>query len=68
MWVMAGDFNDIINNSEKSGGRIREVSSFQNLIFFFGVGGWVGGGDLGAIDLGFNGKLGLGGALLKMMV
>ena len=45
LWVMAGDFNDFIDNSEKLGGRIREISSFQDFLW-----------DIGAIDLGFTGK------------
>ncbi|PHU05042.1 hypothetical protein BC332_25864 [Capsicum chinense] len=48
IWVMAGDFNDIRDNSEKIGGRVRDESSFTDFKNFL----W----EIGAIDLGFNGK------------
>ncbi|MCD7460543.1 hypothetical protein HAX54_043734 [Datura stramonium] len=48
LWMMAGDYNDIIDNSEKSRTRVREISSFRVFRIFL----W----DIRAIDLGFNGK------------
>ncbi|KAM3291726.1 hypothetical protein P3S67_020015 [Capsicum chacoense] len=48
MWVMAGYFNDIRDNLEKIGGRILDESSFTDFKNFL----W----EIGAIDLGFNGK------------
>lgn len=34
MWVMGGDFNDILNNDKKNGGRRRQESSFANFKIF----------------------------------
>ncbi|KAK4731165.1 hypothetical protein R3W88_024153 [Solanum pinnatisectum] len=48
LWIIVGDFNDIMDKSEKVGGRSREVASFKNFKIFL----W----NLGAIDLGFKGK------------
>ncbi|KAM3395831.1 hypothetical protein P3S68_004837 [Capsicum galapagoense] len=48
MWVMAGDFNDIRDNSKKIGGRVQDESSFTDFKNFL----W----EIGAIDLGFTGK------------
>ncbi|KAM3302075.1 hypothetical protein P3S67_016577 [Capsicum chacoense] len=48
MWVMAGDFNDIRDNSMKIGGRVRDESSFTDFKNFL----W----EIGAIDLGFTEK------------
>ena len=57
---MARDFNDIIDNSHKLGGRVREISSFWDFKSVLRV--------TGAIGLGLTGKRGLGGALKKIMV
>ncbi|WMV20487.1 hypothetical protein MTR67_013872 [Solanum verrucosum] len=48
LWIIVGDFNDIMDNSEKVGGRSREVASFKDFKNFL----W----NLGAVDLGFKGK------------
>lgn len=47
-WLLAGDFNDIISNDEKWGGRIRDDSSFKDFK------GFLEENEL--TDLGFNGK------------
>ncbi|KAF7822290.1 reverse transcriptase [Senna tora] len=49
VWFCLGDFNDILSNAEKSGGRIRSTGSlleFQNLVF-----------DCDWVDLGFKGSM-----------
>ncbi|KAH0661423.1 hypothetical protein KY284_026354 [Solanum tuberosum] len=48
LWIIIGDFIDIMDNSEKVGGRSREVASFKDFKNFL----W----NLGAVDLGFKGK------------
>ncbi|KAH0635703.1 hypothetical protein KY289_035618 [Solanum tuberosum] len=48
LWVIAADFNVIIDGSEKQGGRSRDTWTFRDFKNFI----W----NLGAIDLGYNGK------------